>query len=153
MAVERWRPRWFRRREPFRELEEEMERLFEEWPFRPWTRRALVAREWAPRVDMFDRADKVIVRAELPDVKKEDIDISVAGGVLTIKGERKAEKEIKDEDYYCCERFRGTFYRAIQLPTDVEAEKIEANYADGILEITLPKVPEVKPKKIEVKVK
>ncbi|HAL62313.1 MAG TPA: molecular chaperone [Chloroflexi bacterium] len=153
MAVERWRPRWFRRREPFPELEEEMERLFEEWPFRPWTRRALVVREWAPRVDMFDRADKVIVKAELPGVKKEDIDISITGGVLTIKGERRAEEEIKDEDYYCCERFRGTFYRAIQLPTDVETEKIEANYADGILEITLPKVPEVKPKKIEVKVK
>jgi len=152
MAVERWRPRWFRRWEPFREWEEEMERLFEEWPFRPWTRRALVVREWAPRVDMFDHADKVIVKAELPGVKKEDIDISVTGGVLAIKGERKAEEEIKDEDYYCCERFRGTFYRAIQLPTDVETEKIEANYADGILEITLPKVPEVKPKKIEVKV-
>ncbi len=149
MAVERWRPRWFRRREPFRDLEEEMERFFEEWPFRPWTRRALAVREWAPRVDMFDQEDKVIVKAELPGVKKEDIDISVAGGVLTIKGERK----VKDEDYYCCERFRGTFYRAIQLPTDVEAAKIEANYADGILEITLPKVPEVKPKKIEVKVK
>jgi len=103
-----------------------MERLFEEWPFRPWTRRALVVREWAPRVDMFDRADKVIVKAELPGVKKEDIDISVAGGVLTIRGERKAEEEVKDEDYYCCERFRGTFYRAIQLPTDVEAAKIEA---------------------------
>jgi HSP20 family protein len=102
---------------------------------------------------MFDRADKVVVKAELPGLKKEDIEISVAGGVLTIKGERKVEEEVKDEDYYCCERFRGTFYRAIQLPTDVETEKIEANYADGILEITLPKVPEVKPKKIEVKVK
>ena len=153
MAVERWRPRWFRRWEPFRELEEEMERLFEEWPFRPWTQRALLTREWAPRVDMFDRDDKVVVRAELPGVKKEDIEISVAGGVLTIKGERKVEEEVKDEDFYCCERFRGTFYRAIQLPTDMEAEKIEANYADGILKITLPKVPEVKPKKIEVKVK
>ena len=65
---------------------------------------------------------------------------------MTIKGERKAEEEIKDEDYYCCERFRGAFYRAIQLPTDVEMERIEANYADGILEITLPKVPEVKVK-------
>jgi len=153
MAVERWRPRWFRRWEPFRELEEEMERLFEEWPSRPWTRRALVVREWAPRVDMFDHVDKVIVKAELPGVKKEDIEISVAGGVLTIKGERRAEEEVKDEDYYCCERFRGTFYRAIQLPTDVETERIEADYTDGILEITLPKVPEVKPKKIEVKVK
>jgi len=90
MAVERWRPRWFRRRGPFREMEEEMERLLEEWPFRPWTRRALVVREWAPRVDMFDSEEQVIVKAELPGVKKEDIDICVTGGVLTIKGERTA---------------------------------------------------------------
>jgi len=155
MTLEKWRPRWARRWEPFRELEEEMERFFEEWPFRwrPWTRRALAVREWAPRVDMFDREDRVIVKAELPGVDKEDIDVSVAGGVLTIKGERRAEEEVKDEDYYCCERYRGKFYRAIQLPADVDTGKIEASYENGVLEITLPKVPEVTPKKISVTVK
>ncbi len=155
MAVERWRPHWARERDPFREMEEEMERFFEEWPFRwrPWTRRALRAREWTPRVDMFDRQDRVIVKAELPGVNKEDIDVSVAGGVLTIKGERKPEEGVKDEDYYCCERYRGKFYRAIQLPTDVDTDKVEANYKNGVLEITLPKVPEVTPKKISVSVK
>ncbi len=157
MAMERWRPGWWlRRREPFREMDEEMERLFEEWPFRwvtPWSRRALVAREWAPRIDMFDREDKVVIKAELPGMSKEDIDISITGNVLTIKGEHKVEEEVKDEDYYCCERYRGTFYRAIQLPSGLETDKIEANYENGILEITLPKAPEVKPKKVTVKVK
>jgi len=154
MAVERWRP--FRRRlwDPFRELEE-IERFFEEWPFpRPfWSRRGLVRREWSPALDMFDKGDKIVVKAELPGVNKDDIDISVVGGVLTIKGERKGEEEVRDEDYYCCERYRGTFYRAVQLPADVDVDKIEASYENGILEITLPKVPEVKPKKITVTVK
>lgn len=155
MTIKRWRPHWARRWEPFRDLDEEMERFFEEWPFRwhPWTRRALAMREWAPRLDMFDREDRVIVKAELPGVDREDIDISVASGVLTIKGERKAEEEVKNEDYYCCERYRGSFYRAIQLPADLDTEKIEASYENGVLEITLPKVPEVTPKKISVSVK
>jgi len=137
-------------------MEEEMEPLFEQWPFgwvTPWSRRALAVREWGPRVDMFDRPDKVVIKAELPGMNKEDIDISVSGNVLTIQGERKAEEEVKDEDYYCCEQHRGAFYRAIQLPSGLETDNIDATYDNGILEITLPKAPEVKPKKIEVKVK
>jgi len=102
---------------------------------------------------MFDREDKVVINAELPGMGKEDVDISVTGNILTIQGERKAEEEVQDEDYYCCERYRGTFYRAIQLPSSLETDKIEATYDEGILEITLPKSPEVKPKRIEVKVK
>jgi len=102
---------------------------------------------------MFDREDKVVINAELPGMSKEDVDISLTGNILTIQGERKAEEEVKDEDYYCCERYRGAFYRAIQLPSGLETDKIEATYDNGILEITLPKSSEVKPKKIEVKVK
>ena len=102
---------------------------------------------------MFDREDKVVIKAELPGMSKEDIDISITGNVLTIKGEHEVEEEVKDEDYYCCERYRGTFYRAIQLPSGLETDKIEANYENGVLEITLPKAPEVKPKKVTVKVK
>jgi HSP20 family protein len=157
MALRRWRPGWrLRRWEPFRELEEEMQRLFEEWPFgrvSPWSRRALAAREWTPRVDMFDSEDKVVINAEIPGMSKEDVDISVTGDILTIQGERKAEEEVKDEDYYCCEQHRGAFYRVIQLPSGLETDNIDATYDNGILEITLPKSPEVKPKRIEVKVK
>ena len=152
--IKRWRPHWARRWQPFRGMDEGMERFFEGWPLRwhPWTRHARAVREWAPRLDMFDYGDRVIVKVELPGVDKDDIDISVVGDVLTIKGERKAEEEVKDEDYYCCERYRGSFYRTIQVPADVDTEKIEASYGNGVLEITLPKVPEVTPKKISVSV-
>jgi len=77
----------------------------------------------------------------------------LAGDTLTIKGEKKSESEVKEEDYYCCERSYGNFYRSIALPSTVNASKIEANYEGGILEVSLPKAPEVKPKKIAVSAK
>ncbi len=85
-------------------------------------------------------------------MKEEDIDISVTGDILTIKGERKAESEVKDEDYYCCERSYGSFSRSVALPSSVDANKIQATYEHGVLELSLPKMPEVKPKKIAVSV-
>ncbi len=157
MAMERWRPRWgvipWR---PFREMEE-MERRFEDIfgrPFAPavW-RRFPAEMGWAPPIEVFEKEDKFIVKAEIPGMKEEDIDVSVVGDTLTIKGERKAETEVKEEDYYCCERSYGSFSRAISLPSTVDAKKIEASYEDGVLEVTLPKAPEVKPKKISVSAK
>jgi HSP20 family protein len=149
MALETWRP--------FRDLEE-VERFFEDWPFfrwRPWwpLRLRVGERAWAPALDLFDREDKLIVEAELPGVDKDTIDITVVGGVLHIRAERKPPANIKDEDYYCCERPRGSLYRTIQLPIDVDVDKIEAEYTDGILRVTLPKAPEVKPKKVSVTIK
>ena len=91
-----------------------------------------------------------MVRAELPGLKEEDIDVSVEGDTLTIKGERKAESEVKEEDYYCCERSYGSFFRSMTLPSTVDATKIEASYEDGVLEVSLPKAVEVKPKKVAV---
>ena len=99
---------------------------------------------------MFEKEDKFVVKAELPGMTEEDIDISVAGDTLTIKEERKAEDEVKEEDYYCCERSYGSFSRSIAVPSNVDAKKIEANYDDGVLAISLPKASEVKPKKIAV---
>jgi len=84
---------------------------------------------------------------------EEEIDVSVVGETLTIKGERKAETEVKEEDYYCCERSYGNFSRSIALPSTVDAKKIEASYEDGILEVSLPKAAEVQPKKISVSAK
>lgn len=156
MMIKRWRPYWAWRWRPFRGMSnEEMERFFEESPVRwhPWAGHTRTAQEWSPRLDMFDHGDRVVVKAEMPGVDKDDIDISVVGDVLTIKGQQKAEEEIKDEDYYCRERYCGSFHRAIQLPADVDIEKIEASYENGVLEITLPKSPEVTPKKISVSVK
>ena len=84
-------------------------------------------------------------------MKKDDIDISVTGDTLTIKGERKAEEEVKDDDYYICERSYGGFQRSVTLPTAVDTKGIEAKFSDGILEVSLPKSQEVKPKKVEIK--
>jgi len=155
MVMERWRPRrglipW----RPFGELEE-MERRFEDILGRPllptvWRRIPMVEMGWAPAIEVFEKEDKFVVKAELPGIKEEDLDVSVVGDTLTIKGERKAESEVKEEDYYCCERSYGSFSRSIALPSNVDAKKIEASYEDGVLELNLPKAPEVKAKKVAV---
>jgi HSP20 family protein len=158
MVMERWRPgRGIIPWRPFRELEE-MERRFEDIlgrPFLPamWRRIPTMEMGWAPAIEVLEKEDKFVVKAELPGMKEEDIDISVVGDTLTIKGERKAESEVKEEDYYCCERSYGSFSRSIALPSSVDAKKIEASYENGVLEVSLPKTPEVKPKKISVSVK
>jgi HSP20 family protein len=158
MAIERWRPgRGLIPWRPFRELEE-MERRFEDILGRPflssvWRRLPIEERGWAPAIDVFEKEDKFVVKAELPGMKEEDIDISVVGDTLTIKGERKAETEVKEEDYYCCERSYGSFSRSLAVPPNVDAKKIEASFEDGILEISLPKAPEVKPKKVTIAAK
>jgi len=108
---------------------------------------------WMPAVDVLEKDDKFVVKAELPGMKEEDINVSVVGDTLTIKGEKKTETEVKEEDYYRCERAYGSFYRSIPLPSTVDSAKIEASYEDGVLEVTLPKAPEVKPKKIAVSAK
>ncbi len=155
MAMERWRPgRGMVRWRPLRELEE-MERRFDDvlgrqlWPA-VWRRVPRTDDGWAPAMDVYEKEDKFVVKAELPGMKEEDIDISVVGDTLVIKGERKSEHEVKDDDYYCCERSYGQFSRSIAMPSNVDAQKVEANYEDGVLEVTLPKHPEVKPKKISV---
>ena len=158
MAMESWRPgRGLVPWRPFREMEE-MERRFEDIfgrPFIPamWRRIPVVEMGWAPAIEVFEKEDKFTVKAELPGMKEEDIDVLVVGDTLTIKGERKAETEVKEEDYYCCERSYGSFSRSIALPSSVDAKKIEASYEDGVLEVSLPKAPEVKAKKVAVKKK
>ncbi len=158
MVMERWRPgRGLIPWRPFRELEE-LGRRFEDIfgrPFLPAVLRRLPVegKGWAPPIEVFEKEDKFVVKAELPGMKEEDIDVSVVGDTLTIKGERKAETEVKEEDYYCCERSYGSFFRSIALPSTVDAKKIEASFEDGVLEVSLPKAAEVKPKKISVSAK
>ena len=158
MVMERWRPeRGIRPWHPLREIEE-MGQRFEEFfgrPFLPttWRRLPVEGREWAPAIEMFEKEDKFVVKAELPGMKDEDIDISVVGDTLRIKGERQSEREVKEEDYHCCERSYGSFFRSIALPSTVDANRIEANYDEGVLEVILPKAIEVKPKKIAVSTK
>lgn len=139
---------------PFRELEEIKERmndLFE--PMFSITRRQPVeGGVWTPPIEVYEEDDKYHVKAELPGLNKDDIDISIAKNVLTIKGERKAEKETKENDYYYCERYYGNFMRSISLPGAVNVNDISASYKDGVLEIELPKAEEEKEKKISIKV-
>ncbi len=132
---------------------EEMFDRFERMFGPPWRRPIVETRGWSPLVEMIDRKNEVLMRAELPGVKKEDIHVSVTGNLLTIEGERKQEEEVKEEDYYCCERSYGRFYREITLPAEIQKEKISSEYKEGILEIHMPKAEEVKPKEIEIKVK
>ncbi|HJX69893.1 MAG TPA: Hsp20/alpha crystallin family protein [Dehalococcoidia bacterium] len=157
MTMERWRPGWgiipWR---PFREMEE-MTRHFEDIfgrPLLPTTwKRLPTEMGWAPAIEIFEKEDKYVVKAELPGMKEEDIDVSVVGDTLTIKGERKAETEVKEENYYCCERSYGSFSRSIALPSTVDAKKITASYEEGVLEVSLPKAAEVKPAKVKVSAK
>ena len=108
-------------------------------------------REWMPPFDVSETEGEIIVKAEIPGMKVEDIDITITDGLLTIKGERKMEKEDKQENYHRIERQFGSFSRSLNLGLKVEAEGIDAGYKEGVLTVTLPKAEEDKPKKIEVK--
>jgi HSP20 family protein len=103
-----------------------------------------------PTVDIYDNGEHLVITAELPGIDKEDIDIDVKNGVLTLKGERSSDNEVKEEKYYCRERTFGKFERVFRLPADVDPEKISADYKDGILKIDIPKPEEQKPKQITV---
>jgi HSP20 family protein len=139
---------------PFREvsrLRREMDRLFEDF-FGP-TRRAFrpLLEEFAPPVDIEETADKVTVKAEVPGIDAKDIDISLTGDLLTIKGEKKSEKEEKGKNFHLVERSYGSFSRALRLPAAVDADKIEATYKAGVLTVTCPKKEVARPKVITVK--
>jgi HSP20 family protein len=129
-------------------LQREMDRLFEDF-----FRRGGLLREWrwSPSVDVVETNDTVVVKAELPGLEPKDVDISVSGDTLTIKGEKKEEKEEKGKTFYRMERCYGSFCRTVELPTSVEADKAKADYKNGVLEITLPKTEQVKAKKIPIK--
>jgi HSP20 family protein len=147
MAVERWRPRGLAR-SPFRELAREMEDAFGRF-FPSWSEERSYA--WMPAVDMVDEKDEIVVKADLPGLDQKDIEVTVQDGTLMIRGERKEEKEEKKEGYYYAERSYGTFVRSLTLPTGVEADKVKASFAKGVLEVHLPKAKEAKGRTIEVK--
>jgi HSP20 family protein len=107
---------------------------------------------WAPAVDIFERGDNLILSAELPGVRREELDLKVEGNVLTLRGERLRDKTIQEEQYHRVERSYGTFSRSFTLPSTVDSSRIEARFKDGILEVVLPKAEDAKPKKIDVQV-
>jgi HSP20 family protein len=133
------------------DLRDEIGRLFEA-PLTEWARSAQLLSGWTPALDMYENKDNLYVRLELPGMKKEDIELSLHEGSLSIAGERKGEENAKDSEVYRAERFFGRFQRTVNLPVAVAVEKVKAQYADGILTVTLPKAEEAKPKHIDVTV-
>jgi HSP20 family protein len=137
------------------QLRREMDRLFEDF-FAPqawWGGRLgrLWEGEWSPAVDVAETPEQITVKAELPGIDSKEIDISLTGDILTIKGEKKSEREEKKENYHMVERSYGSFSRSLALPAAVNAEKIEAKFEKGVLTVTCPKKEPVKPKTIEIK--
>jgi HSP20 family protein len=133
----------------FATLRGELDRLFDR-SFGPALRTPGSFSHWAPALDVYQDKDQFTVVAELPGLKKEDIELSLHEGVLTISGERKQEK--KNEEGYRNERFFGRFQRSVTLPASVDGTKVKATYQDGVLKVVLPKAEEAKPKQIEVSV-
>lgn len=142
--------------EPFRDLislREAMDRLFEESVVRPQGAALAPRVTGTLAVDMYETEDDVVVKASVPGVDPENLDISITGDTLTIKGETRAEEEVEEENYIYRERRYGAFSRSISIPTPLDADEAEAEFEDGILTLRLPKAEEVKPKAIEVKAK
>ena len=126
----------------FTSLNEELNRLFG----------SQVSESWTPVVDVYEDQENFVVQAELPGLKREDIEVSLHDGTLTLSGERKAEKRSEETEVYRAERYVGRFQRALVLPATVAADKVKAGYTDGVLTVTLPKTEEARLKKIDVSV-
>ena len=134
----------------FRSMQSQMNRLFEPFFSRSGSQEDLVTGTWIPPVDVAEEGDHLVLRAELPGIKQENIDISFAEGVLTIKGERQFEKKDEESNYHRIERAYGTFVRSFTLPRSADPNAISASYVDGVLEISVPKREESKPRQIRI---
>jgi len=148
-AVTRW--------DPFKEMEDLQSRFVKLFGLAPprlgnGGKELMTVSEWAPLVDIIEDEKEYLVKADLPDVKKEDVKVIVENGVLTITGQRKSEKEEKDKKYHRVERSYGNFLRSFALPDGADGSKVNAEFKDGVLKVQLPKSEKVKPKAIEVKV-
>ena len=143
--------------EPFKSLHREIDRVFDNFAdAMPWSTRTNGGNgqgRMTPQVDLSETDKAVEVSVELPGVDEKNVDVTVTDDVLTIKGEKKAEKEIKEKDYHRVERSYGVFQRTLTLPCDVKADKVEAVFDKGVLQITLPKSPEAKSKSHKIKIK
>jgi HSP20 family protein len=142
--------------DPFRDLailQDRMNRLFNDtWPNRGTEDHLLSRGTWTPAVDIYEANGELVLKAELPDMKREDIDVTVDNNTLSIRGERKLDSEIKQENFHRVERAYGSFVRTFSLPATVDAGKIGAEYKDGVLTVKLPFREEAKPRTINVQV-
>jgi len=150
MAIDKW--------SPLKELEDmrrDMDRLFDEFT-KPARRRRIWPKSEGlviPSIDLYDRKTEIVIKIELPGVRREDIDLTITKDTLTLKGEIKKDDDVKEEDYYISERMIGSFSRTIALPFEVESEKAQAAMNNGLLEIVMPKREEARPKEIKIEVK
>jgi len=110
------------------------------------------AEEWSPTIDISETKDNLLIKAELPGLEAKDVNVSISGDLLIIKGEKEKEEEEEDEHYHCIERCYGSFQRSFRLPVNVQADKVEAAFDKGVLKITLPKVEEAKNKETAIKI-
>ena len=154
MRLARWDPfkatltRW----DPMRELEEMSERMNRLVTRPAGSEEALVTAEWAPIVDIQETDKEYLIKAELPEVKKEDVKVTLKDGILNLEGERHQEKEEKNKKFHRVERSYGKFVRSFTVPEDVDEKHIQADFKDGVLNVHLGKSENVKPKAVEVKV-
>ena len=147
MNIVRW--------DPFRELEgiqARLNRMFGDRPFRDFENEGITFAEWAPAVDIQETEKEYLVKADLPEIKKDDVKVEFEDGVLTVEGERKLEKEEKGKKFHKIERGYGKFVRRFALPSGVDGDKVSADFKDGVLNVHLPKAPNGKAKAITVKV-
>ena len=147
MTLVRW--------DPFRELEDMSERLnrvFSRPTLSNTGKENLTVADWMPTVDISESESEYLIKAELPEVRKEDVKVTVENGVLTLQGERRQEKEEKGKRFHRVERSYGSFVRSFTLPESVDEGGVKAEYKDGVLALHLPKSEKVKPKAIDVKV-
>jgi len=147
MAIVRW--------EPFRDLlatQDRFNRLFNETFARAFGNDELTSRSWAPPVDIYETDNNIVLKAEMPGVDPKDVEVRVEDNTLYLKGERKFEKETKEDNYHRIERSYGSFAGSFALPGSIDSDKVEANFKDGLLTLTMPKREEAKPKTIKINV-
>jgi HSP20 family protein len=154
-ALTRWEP--FKGWDPFKEINELQNRLSSLFNLSPPRRsdgkeEAMTVAEWSPLVDIVEDDREYLIKAELPEVRKEDVKVTVENGVLSVSGERKYEKEEKNRKYHRIERAYGSFVRSFTVPDDADASKVSAEFKDGVLKVRLAKNETARPKAIEVKV-
>ena len=139
--------------DPWRDMDDVPDRYTREiWRPRGTGQEVVKGGDWSPRVDISETEGEFVIKVEIPEIKKEDVKVSVDNGVLCIGGERKQEKEDKGKKFHRVERYYGSFSRSFTLPDNVDATKIRASFKDGMLDLSLPKTKESKPKALEVKI-
>jgi HSP20 family protein len=145
MAIIKW--------DPFRDLitlREKMNRLFEDAVTSRGEEKDLISSTWSPAVDIYENENELVLTAEVPGLEEKDVEIKIEDNTLSVRGERKFEKETKEENYHRIERSYGTFFRSFTLPNYIDQDKIQAEHENGVLKITMPKRTELKPRKVKI---